>query len=274
MKFYGCLLSVVLLTACSDDDVVSKAGNHTVEAEEFRYYLKGKGIRYEELSSQVPSLTKYTSNIALENAILDEEIIDISAIDVASADYRRNLIINKYFDEYLRKQVTEEAIQNYFANYASDYEDEKVHIAHILVRTNSAMTDEEKQTAKNKIHAIYSQLNAGADFDEVAKNDSEDRISAAKSGDLGWLKRGAISPVFSQQAFDTESGKYTKPVQTEFGYHIIKVLEPVTIVKRSFNDVKGEIRHQLLSKAKQAELDRLLKSQDIEIYEDVLSAVE
>ena len=174
----------------------------------------------------------------------------------------------------MREQVTDDAVKNYFTNNASEYEDEKVHVAHILVRTNGAMSEEEKQTAKNRIHEIYSQLNAGKEFDKIAQVQSEDRISAKKGGALGWLKRGAISPVFSQVAFEIESGKYSKPIQTEFGYHIVKVIEPAAVIKRSFKDVKGEIRHQLLSKAKQAELDRLLKSQNIEVYEDVLSAVE
>ena len=83
-------------------------------------------------------------------------------------------------------------------------------------------------------------------------------------GDLGWLQSGAIDPVFSDRIFKMKAGDVSEPFQTSFGYHVVKILEPRQVVKRSFESVKGDIRYKLRSESKQAEMARLLTQVTVE----------
>lgn len=91
---------------------------------------------------------------------------------------------------------------------------EQVHAAHILVDT------------KDLADAIYQQVTQpGADFEQAAKDQSIDSSTAPNGGDLGWFTRGQMVDAFDQTAFSTQAGQISQPVQTEFGWHIIKVYD-------------------------------------------------
>lgn len=267
------VISVLLslsVVGCGESGYVAKAGGESISKERFEQYLQVKGVKYSKLSEQAPVLKNFAQSVALEKAVEAEGVVDMAMVDASVDDYRRNLLISQYFDQFVAERVTDDAVKNYFANHAADYEEEAAHIAHILVRTNTSMTPDELQQAKTRIYEVYSKLQSGEQFSELAATFSDDKISGKKGGDLGWIKHGAIAPVFSKTAFSLSSGKYSEPFQTEFGYHIVMAEDDVKTLKKSFDDVKGEIRHMLKANAKQAELDRLLASSKVEVNQEAL----
>lgn len=271
MKKFWPWMSVLLLTACGDTDYVAKVDDITIDKTQFEHYLNSKGVAAGSLSAQQELLKDYASSIALEKRIEKQGELDIARINMAVENYRRNQIINEYFQQVIDSKVTEKAVENYFHNNAEKFEDVRVQVAHILKRTNRGMTEEEIDQARMAIHEVYNQLETGEPFESLAQSASDDSISGKRGGDLGWLKKGAISPVFSKVAFELEGGKYSAPIETEYGFHILKVLTPAKVVKKSLKDVRGEIRHTLKANAKRAELDRLLNDADIEINQDGLN---
>ena len=96
-----------------------------------------------------------------------------------------------------------------------------VHAKHILKLFPQNATDEQKAQCKVKIDSIYGLLLAGADFEEMAKAESQDG-SARRGGDLGWFGRGRMVQPFETIAFDLPDGAISQPFATQFGYHIIK----------------------------------------------------
>jgi parvulin-like peptidyl-prolyl isomerase len=90
---------------------------------------------------------------------------------------------------------------------------EQVHAAHILVDTNDLAV------------AVYAQLQAGANFEDTAREQSNDTGTAENGGDLGWFTRGQMVDEFEEVAFTLQPGEISQPVKTEFGWHIIKVYE-------------------------------------------------
>ena len=110
----------------------------------------------------------------------------------------------------------------------------EVHARHILVKTKEEAT------------AIIKQLDGGAKFEDIAKEKSSDG-SAAQGGDLGWFGPGQMVPEFEKAAFALEVGAYTKePVQTQFGWHVIKVEDKRAQQPPAFEQVKDQIRSALL----------------------------
>ena len=96
-----------------------------------------------------------------------------------------------------------------------------VHAKHILKLFPKDATEEQKAVCKAQIDSIYNLLKAGADFEELAKTESQDG-SARRGGDLGWFGRGRMVQPFEDIAFALEDGAISEPFETRFGYHIIK----------------------------------------------------
>lgn len=99
---------------------------------------------------------------------------------------------------------------------------EKTHARHILIKAASHMTeDDAKQQAQN----IYQQLQTGKSFAVMAKQYSVDVVSAAKGGDLGWVVEDELVPQFAEAMKKLPLNKYSQPIKTPYGWHIIEVLE-------------------------------------------------
>ncbi len=98
-----------------------------------------------------------------------------------------------------------------------------VDISHILIQVKPS--EEAQMKAYQKAEMILKELKAGADFAQLAKKYSDDPASAKRGGDLGWTKRGDLVPEFENVAFKLKDGEISGIVQTQFGFHIIQLLE-------------------------------------------------
>lgn len=238
-------------------DVIAKVGDRKITAPEFAAYRHFKRIPDNDQKRGDALLNDYLQREALAQAITETGSLDKAQIDAELDEFRQQMLISRYFESFLDKAVTESAIQNFYAANADRYEEKRVHVAHILIRTRPEMTDAELKAKLTQAHEIASLANSGKDFSELAAQYSEDELSAKKGGDLGWMKAGAIDASFSKEAFELAVGKTSEPVKTPYGFHILKVLEAPTVVKQPFDAVKGDIRYELRSQAKEAELKRL-----------------
>ena len=118
----------------------------------------------------------------------------------------------------------------------------RVHVEHILLMT-VGKTDAEVTEIKAKAMDILAQAKKkGANFEELAKKYSEDPGSKTKNGDLGWLVQGQTVPEFEKAAFSLNNGEISDLVKTQYGFHIIKVLDKETAHTKTFDEVKDSIR--------------------------------
>jgi hypothetical protein len=126
-----------------------------------------------------------------------------------------------------------------------------------LVRVNQKASAEEKSAKRTTVDGVAAKLGSGDSFEELAKTMSDDHISGAKGGDLGWIREGSIDPELSKRAFTMKAGSVSEPFETAFGFHIMKVLEEPKVIRKPYATVMGDIRYQLRNEAKEAELKRL-----------------
>jgi peptidyl-prolyl cis-trans isomerase C len=145
---------------------------------------------------------------ALHSALVDKEVSGA----ITDAD------LKKRYDEEMAKQAPVN----------------EVHARHILVKT------------KEEAEAIIKELDKGGDFEKIAKEKSTDG-SAPQGGDLGYFTEGQMVPEFAKAAFALPVGKYTEqPVQTQFGWHIIKVEDKRIKQPPAFDQVKDQLRQVVL----------------------------
>ena len=117
-------------------------------------------------------------------------------------------------------------------------------VAHIMKMFPQKATPEIKAEMKTEIDGIYEELLAGADFAELAKEKSDDKRSAVNGGEMPWFAAGKMIKEFADPAFAIkEKGDFTKPIETNFGFHIIKKLDVRGIA--SFEESKANIENSI-----------------------------
>ncbi len=136
---------------------------------------------------------------------------------------------------------------------------ERVHVRHILIKT-TGKADSEKKSLEAKAQDLLKQLKGGADFAELAKKSSEDPGSGQQGGDLGWVVRGQTVPAFEQAAFSLKPKDLSGVVSTEYGYHILQVLEKEPARVKPFDEVKAgliaELKKEGVSEKMQSSADQ------------------
>ncbi|HEX2521364.1 MAG TPA: peptidyl-prolyl cis-trans isomerase, partial [Terriglobia bacterium] len=145
-------------------------------------------------------------------------------------------------------QIPDAELKSYYQQNLATYQlPEKVRATHILLKTEGK-SPEETEKIKARATDLLLKARKGADFADLAKKNSEDTVSAANGGDLGFFARGAMVPEFDQAAFALGVGAISDLVKTQFGYHIIKVLEKQTAHTQTFEEVENLIRPTLLQR--------------------------
>ena len=123
---------------------------------------------------------------------------------------------------------------------------EMVRASHILVKVEEGASGEDKAKALEKIKTIQKRLQSGEDFAKVAQEVS-DCPSKDDGGDLNFFHKGQMVPPFEKAAFALKPGETSDIVETEFGYHIIKLTDKKEAGTMSFDDVKSRIQQQLIN---------------------------
>jgi peptidyl-prolyl cis-trans isomerase D len=149
-------------------------------------------------------------------------------------------------------QPSDADAKKYYDDNVAHYKtDAQVRASHILITVAKNASDADRAKAKAKAEQVLAQVRAHPDqFAELAKQNSQDPGSADKGGDLGWFGRGQMVKPFEDAAFGQKPDQISDLVQSDFGYHIIKVTDTKPAQTKPFDDVKAEILTTL--KAQQA----------------------
>ncbi len=166
-------------------------------------------------------MEEFTRKDIVINNLIEKNII--SKITVPDAD------VKKFYDDNLEK---------FFQKGDS------VKASHILIGVDEKATPEERKKAKAKIEAIQKKIKAGEDFATLAKTDST-CPSKDQGGDLGVFTKGQMVAPFEKAAFALKPGEVSDIVETQFGYHIIKLTEKNAASTEKFDDVKAKITEYL-----------------------------
>jgi peptidyl-prolyl cis-trans isomerase C len=165
--------------------------------------------------------------------------------DVVESLRIQKLLSQEVFDSI---EVKPQEIEEFYkANPEAFKAPEQVRARHIIIRVPKDATDEQRRQAKEKIQKAADRIAGGEDFAEVAKEVSQDG-AAAKGGDLGFFSRGQMVPAFEKVAFSLEPGKVSDVVETDFGYHLIKVEEKRPEHTVALEEVRPKIQAYLMQK--------------------------
>jgi peptidyl-prolyl cis-trans isomerase D len=144
-------------------------------------------------------------------------------------------------------QISDDMLKQQYKSNIQQYQvPNRVHAEHILFMTVGKTTDAEVEEVKKKAEDVLQQVKKGGKFEDLAKKYSEDPGSKDKGGDLSWITQGQTVPEFEKTAFSLSPGQVSDLVKTQYGFHIIKVLEKETAHTKPFDEVKDSLRAPLL----------------------------
>ena len=138
-------------------------------------------------------------------------------------------------------QISDAQVESYYNSHKDQYRTpERVEARHILIKTTGKPPAEVAQ-AKAKAEDLLKQIKGGADFAKLAEKNSEDPGSASKGGDLGWVVRGQMVKNFEDTVFSLQPKQISDVITTEYGFHIIQVMDRQPARLRPLDEVKPEI---------------------------------
>jgi peptidyl-prolyl cis-trans isomerase SurA len=120
----------------------------------------------------------------------------------------------------------------------------QVKVAHIFVRTPEEMSESQKEQAYEKVQTIYDSIQSGVDFEQLARNNSEDPGSAKEGGNIPWFGTGRMIPEFENVCFSIEKpGEYSKPFKSFYGWHIVKLINKKGV--GSYEEMEATLQEQI-----------------------------
>ena len=230
---------------------------------------EGVTVTTEEIDAKVAEhKTRFGSDKAFQSFL---ERTNQSEADVKH-DLEKNLLRDKLFQKLLAaSEPTEDDAKKYYEENTEKYKQkEQIKASHILFKVDKTTSDKDKKAKLADAKKVLAEAKKGADFGELAKLHSEGPTKD-RAGDLGTFSRGRMVKPFEEAAFNAKPGELVGPIETQFGFHIIKVFEKTEEKQRPFEEVKDSILTSLKarqkSKATRELLDTLKGQAKIEILE-------
>ncbi len=185
-----------------------------------------------------------------EVEVTDDEILahyDQNPQDFETPERRRVEYVFFAAEDYLgRAEPSEESIRTYYDEHLDDYSlPERVRARHILFQLGVDVDESLKAEVRTKAEEVLARVQAGEDFAALARESSEDPMSAEKGGDLGLISRGRMGDEFDEAAFSQEVGTTSGIVETLLGFHIIRIEEKIPEGPDDFENVRGAIMRAL-----------------------------
>jgi peptidyl-prolyl cis-trans isomerase C len=245
-----------------DDTVVATVnGNPITEAD--------IALAESELEQQFQQLQPGQRRAAAMTAIIEIQLAAARAEEAGLADtedFRRRMELMRqralhavFIEQELAAQVTDEALRaRYDEEIARLDLGEEVRARHIIVESEEEAAD------------IIAQLDAGGDFEELAREHSQDG-AAAQGGDLGYFSRGQMVPEFEEVVFEMEVDSYTsEPVETQFGWHVIQLVDRREQEPPAFESVEEQLRTLVLRELYFEAAQEMRENAEIEFQDDEL----
>ncbi|TQR16435.1 peptidylprolyl isomerase [Psychrobacillus soli] len=246
-----------------NEKMMDNYGEETVESlimeEIIRQETEKEGIliSQEEIDAE---MQVYQENYGGEEAF--QEVLETSGVELSDVeeDIRTYLALNQLFKN--RITITEEEIETYFEeNKDSFTRPKQVEAIHILV--------EDEKTAG----MVAEKLKAGEDFSTLAKEYSIDETTKDTGGELSYFSVGEMEQAFEDAAFSMDIDEVSQPVETSYGYHIIKVTDKIDEKEANLTDVKEEIEQAISDSKIDAEyelwLEEKYETYDIQYLKEV-----
>jgi peptidyl-prolyl cis-trans isomerase C len=266
-----------------DNAVVAKIGERKITLADFKRvtdYFDAERQKMLETNPQLKEtvLRQFIQSMVISDLAKQKGFDRVPEIKEQLQFFSDNFLANEYLKREIAQKITvsDDELKSYYDSHKDEFKtQDMVKARHILVRVDNSASDDEKKKAKEKTELYLKKIKDGEDFAKLASDFSDDPGSKAKGGDLGFFPRGRMVKPFDDAAFSLKPGETSGIVETQFGFHIIKVEDRKDSSVESFDVVKERLKQKLSQDRTRKELtdfiDKAMKDSKTEIYPDVLT---
>ena len=242
--------------AAGDDEVVATVDGTPIRLSDIALADEEMGQALARLPEEVHFqylLSMLIDRRIVANAAREKKMQDDPEVKRREAYYDEKAMRDVYWVQLMRDKITDKAAKAYYDQHIANAEAEtEVHAEHILVGS------------KEEAEKVIAEIKGGKKFEDVAKTMSKDS-SSREGGDLGWFKKGDMVPEFADAVFKMKPGEISAPVQTKFGWHVIKLIETRKAKKPTFAEAHDDIIRSIAREQGLKVMENLRKKAKIEI---------
>ena len=209
--------------------------------------------RLAQIRSQFPTADAFTAALA-EQKITAEQL---------KADARSEMVVTKVLEAEIEPKIAVQAaeINDFYTKNSTQFQQgEQVRASHILIGVPQTADAAAKQAARAKAEGLLKQVKSGGDFAALARENSTDPGSGVNGGDLNYFSRGQMVGPFDQAVFSLQTGQTSELVETQFGFHIIKVTDKKAARTVPLEEVRPRIQQYLENQARQTATQAFVES--------------
>jgi peptidyl-prolyl cis-trans isomerase C len=253
----------------SDEGILAKVGNSSLSASDVRVVME-TDPQIKELIKQKPELKGQIERLVVDRW-LNITLLYLNAkekgLDKDPLIQKKLSEMEKYLlaEEVLQKELsgiksTEEELKKFYEKNKELYtETEGLKLKHILIYVPETADKQTREKALAKAKKIREELRKGAKFEELAKKYSDDTASREKGGDIGVLRKGMTVPEFEKKVFSLKEGSISEPIESPYGYHIVKVEKRILPKVKSFEEVKDQVQNDYIKEKEREIISKLIE---------------
>ncbi|MEO1608543.1 MAG: peptidylprolyl isomerase [Pseudomonadota bacterium] len=260
--FVGFILLSTVVLAQTEDAIVAKVNGRLITEADVR--LAEAEIGQDLLRHSPATRRRVVIEFLIQNELFadaaEKKNVAVSSVFKERQHYwdRRNMR-DDFFDQQIKSQITEVEARRYYDQRINNTQGgQQIRASQILLTTQ----DEAK--------AVFELIVHDGDFSDLARQHSVDAHSAAKGGDLGYFGRGHLAPALDKAVFSLNVGEVSEPVQTDSGWHLVKVTGKRAVETPTFQDAKEGIISQLIHERARAMVEVLRSAATIEYLDPVM----
>jgi peptidyl-prolyl cis-trans isomerase C len=274
------VLSIILISPgiqAQDKEILAKIGTKTITTADLNRVISYYDQEQQKMIEKNPQIKENILMQIIRSTVIAQLAKKKGFDKKAEIRNQQEMIINNFLATvYLQKEVvekisiSEEKARSYYKDHPDVFKDpEMIRVKHILIKTEASAPEEEKKKAKAKAEAVLKKIKGGEDFSKLASEVSDDPGTKDKGGDLDFFPRGTMIPAFEEVAFSLKPGETSGLVETEYGYHIIKMEEKKEALLEPYEKIKDKVKDQALQEMRKTAvsefIEKALKNAGVEI---------
>lgn len=268
------------LNSWAEDKIVAQVGPYKLYEKDVEKMMK-EDTQIQNLLSSNPEL-KEEIIFAIVNRWVNLSLLALGGkkdgvdkepeVQKELVEIEKNFIAQKYFEKKVANlKISDQDLKEYYNKNKEKYkEPEGRRVKHILIYIPKDANQATKEEGLKKANDIRNELLKGAKFEELAKKYSDDVVSKEKGGDLGIIRKGQTISEFEKEVFNLKPGEISKPIESPYGYHIVKVEEIISEKIPTFDEVKELVKKDLIEEKEEEimtqTLQKLFKEYQPKIY--------
>ncbi len=280
--FLFAMLLILPPQAFASDDVLARVGDRVITKADLERIISYYPVAQQKKIAGNPVmkrevLERYIQGIVVSRIALSKGFDKSQNIKERLELMTNDFLANQYIQQDVigKIEITEAEAREYHNKYKEEFiTPEMVKVRHILIRSGKNKSANEKKAARDKAEAILKRIKGGEDFSKLAMEHSEDPRSKPRGGELDFFHRGMMVPEFEKVAFNLKPGQISELVETQFGYHIIKLDERKDARHLSFDETREKViakaRDRLIDSKRNEFINRAFKEAGVEIRYDAI----